>query len=85
MRSASRVDAIERQEKLIKEEMEAEIKKSGGRSKKIDIANKYRIELKQVAGRVNWKDEFIKVEGPEAASTLQKNVKPGQRLTVTKL
>ena len=80
-----KVDAIERQEKIIKEEMTEEIKKTGGRKKQINIAGKFLLALKPIAGRVNWKDAYIESEGPEAAAELQKKAKPTLRLKVTKI
>lgn len=77
------LDAKKRELDLLKEKFLEAVKKQ--RSKKIDIADKFRVSLVSIAGSVKWKDELIKQVGANKVAEIQEAAPKRSKLSVSKL
>ncbi len=69
------IDAIERQQKPIKEKMRAHVEAHGG-SDRTTTRFGFVLRLLARAGTVKWKDHYIAAAGIEAATKLQESAPP---------
>ena len=64
------VDALERDEKTLGSAIFELIKTTGGKSRTVK-KGKHVLRLVDAPGSVRWKDEFVRVAGPDAAAEAQ--------------
>jgi seryl-tRNA synthetase len=64
------IDALEREQKPLKEEIKAYVVAKGG-SDRTCTHYGFVLSLQARAGRVDWKGEFVQLQGFEAAAKLQ--------------
>jgi len=76
------IDAIEREESILKTKITDWVKYSAGLDKLCKLGAKLQGMIKTRKGSVRWKDEFINVAGADAAVKLSDSAKRTERLDV---
>ena len=64
------IDAIKSEERVLKTDLISFIKKKVGRKKRVITIGKFVLSVVKVKKRVQWKSEFVRLAGAEAAQKI---------------